>query len=552
MGSFIHYCKHCNAKLNVDDAWLGKSMKCPACSKKITFPNADGSIEQSNPAIDLKSASSTADADFPTAPDFAAAAIDSNMPSAPDFQMPDPPSAPSAPAPATGSSPRRIKLKPLSGNMPAVSAQNSSNTDTAASGEIPPPPTAPKSIVAPPAPPAVAEPQFESLGSFSSIPDLTGENSNDSSVQEKTVPETVSAETQSNAAVVEPAFIPLKKGFFKGSYFWGRLGSASVYVLAVITLLSGIYYSLHLYWDYRAAEDMIPEKQDLANVNKELTRREKSLSGQFKNAVNLLQGSGVISADGVLDGLQLSDDICRRPDPMPLGLLTSRELKVAQNILAQYKNSNAKIKEEFVRCFGRILTLESQNKGAGAANGISQIILQAGEVKKQFYANENTKLAQLNTLENAVRQVKNSVANNGTDAQKEEVKRFEAASSFVRKQLFPAESNITIVKAANAANTAGSNAKSNLSMAANLILSLANGWRLDEETAGMEMLLEKVPVLTEVYEKKKNDYLRKMGKEMVTLWLKTLLTAFALLVLGDVLRAYFDKADILRRIEGKK
>ena len=125
-----------------------------------------------------------------------------------------------------------------------------------------------------------------------------------------------------------------------------------------------------------------------------------------------------------------------------------------------------------------------------------------------------------------------------------------AASSFVRKQLFPAENNITIVKASGtgaAAKTDNSN-----EAAINLINSLAYGWRLDAEIAGMEMLLEKVPVLTEVYEKKKNAYLRVMGKRLVTLWLEVLLSAFALLVLGDLIRAFLDMADRLRNIEEKK
>ena len=75
---------------------------------------------------------------------------------------------------------------------------------------------------------------------------------------------------------------------------------------------------------------------------------------------------------------------------------------------------------------------------------------------------------------------------------------------------------------------------------------------MDTEIAGMEMLLEKVPMLTEVYEKKKNAYLRVMGKRLVTLWLEVLLSAFALLVIGDLIRAFLDMADRLRNIEEKK
>ena len=68
----------------------------------------------------------------------------------------------------------------------------------------------------------------------------------------------------------------------------------------------------------------------------------------------------------------------------------------------------------------------------------------------------------------------------------------------------------------------------------------------------MEMLLEKVPTLTNIYEKKKNAYLQEMGKNMVSLWIRTLLAAFAFLVLGDVLRGFFDMADAMRRGEGKR
>ena len=62
MGSFIHYCKYCNAKLNVDDAWMGKTMKCPACGKKINFPQADNEFESAAGSSDLS--------DVPSAPDL--------------------------------------------------------------------------------------------------------------------------------------------------------------------------------------------------------------------------------------------------------------------------------------------------------------------------------------------------------------------------------------------------------------------------------------------------------------------------------------------------
>ncbi|MBR7144453.1 MAG: hypothetical protein IKD10_05870 [Lentisphaeria bacterium] len=549
MGSFIHYCKHCNAKLNVDDAWLGKSMKCPACNKKITFPNADGSVEQSQPTIDLQVPLRSADADFPSAPQTPAVPASDEMPSAPDFRLPDPPTKTNVgSASGTGSSPRRIKLKPLQGKNETVDTKVGNSLAASAGDELPPPPFVPD-MPEPPAKvqdalPEVSKVEFEDMNTVSEMtemPEFPGQKMN---INTEEIPSVNSQSAVAPAA--ECVVVPVRKGFFNGSYFWGRLGSASVYVLAVVMVLTGIYYSFHCYWDYRAAEDRIPEKQALVNVNKELGIREKGLSEQFKNAINLLQGSGAVSKDGVLDGLVLSDTICRRPDPMPLGILTSRELKVAQDVLLQYKNSNAKLKEEFIKCFGKVLSLQKNDAGSAAGSNILQIILKAGEIKKQFYSNERAKLAQLDLLDNIVQQVK-KYANNTP-----EVKRFEAASSFVRKQLFPAENNVTVVKTSNAVSSGGINSQNDLSKGASLIVSLANGWRLDEEIAAMEKLLEKVPVLTEAYEKKKNDHLRKMGKELVTLWLKTLLTAFALLVLGDVLRAFFDKADILHRIEGKK
>ena len=483
MGSFIHYCEYCNVKLSVDDVWLGKSMQCPACNKKITFPEVADVFDQYPSTIELQSDSLSEDSD---------------MPSAPDFQMPEPPVAPDD-----------------------ISEDLTGENDS----------------------------EYEEIESFSDTPE--SENSDFSNAN--SVEEAPGNASDTVAPTAGAAFIPFKKGFFNGSYFWGRVGSASVYVLAALILLSGVYYSLHFYWDYTASEDKIEEKQTLTNVNKELNSREKSLSEQFKNAINLLQGSGTISRDGVLDGLVLTDDICRRPDPMPLGIQTDSELKVAQTVLEQYKTSNAKLKEKFVKCFGNILSWEKQSTGSTSARHVSQIILKAGEIKQQFYTNESVKLQLLDSLERAVENVKQSVESRGNAVQKREVKRFEAASVFVRKQLFPAENNITVVKSlGRTVLSGGDKSPGELAAAAKIIESLADGWRLDEEIAGMEKLLEKVPVMTKQYEKKKNDLLRKMAKEMVTLWLKTLLAAFALLVAGDVLRAFFDKADILRSIEGKK
>ena len=562
MGSFIHFCKYCNAKLNVDDAWLGKSMKCPACGKKITFPAADGSVVQSVPTInlrDLPNSGKSDTAEFPSVPDFALPTAPENVPQ---------------PKPSTASTPRRIKLKPLKGVNETVPSQPNISLPIG-SGEIPFPPLDESMPSTPsmPAPPKVMPPPPKDETIFESFSELPGENfvsENDTVVNKAAennfaagnntgtlgsaanIPESYTSTVAADFNADEPE--SLFKRFFSKNYFWGRLGSASVYVLAGVLVLVGIYFSLHIYWDYRSAEELIPEKHELAKVNKELNAREKSLSEQFKNAIHLLQGSGAVSQDGVLDGLPLAEDICRRPDPMPLGLLSSSELKTAQKILAQYQNSNKKIKEEFIKSFGQLLMLANQSKSSSVSGSLAQIILQAGEVKKKFYVNENAKLSQLDLLDKTVEGIKNAAAGSADSARQEAVKRFMAASSFVRKQLFPAENNITIVKASGTGSAASAAAKTDNSneAAINLINSLAYGWRLDAEIAGMEMLLEKVPMLTEVYEKKKHAYLRVMGKRLVTLWLEVLLSAFALLVIGDLIRAFLDMADRLRNIEEKK
>ena len=336
----------------------------------------------------------------------------------------------------------------------------------------------------------------------------------------------------------------------QSSYFWGRLGSAAVYVLAVIALLFGIYLSLNFYWDYRWAEDMLGEKQQLVTASCKLKILEKELSGQFKNTINLLQGSGSISKDGVLEGLQLSDEICRCPDPMPLGLLTFREVKIAQDVLAQYKKRNKMLKDEFINSFGNILILAKQDSDNVLQRNVSQVILQSGSVKKQFYSNASKKLLQLQQLENSVKKAQRNVEKSSSSAKLAELKRVEAASSFVRKQLFPADSNKTVVTTSNAFSY---NAPQNdLAAAANVIVSLADGWELDERIQEVDNLLQVVPRLTGDYEKSKKMLQRNMIKGIITLWLIILLTAFSLLVLGDVLRAFFDKADILRLMEGKK
>ena len=500
MGTFIHYCIHCNAKLNVDSAWLGKSMKCPACGKKITFPDTENSAGNDRPA----------------APDFNESA---NIPPEQDMQMPEPP--PIASQSGSDTAAPRITL-----NHKAPKAD-----------DMPLPPDAP-------------EPPKTKLKIADNAAASTPENppADDSKVEEP-VPLRAAAPVKNAVCFSDNDTGKTEEARSSKKYFWGRLGSASVWLLAAITLLSCAYFSWHLYIEYYAAEKMIPEKRALATVNKELNEREKNLSNQFKNAVSLLQGSGKISEKGVLDGIAFGNDICLRPDPMPLGLLSQHELNKALQVLEQYKESNRRIKEEFVRSFGKIMLLKKNSNPATAAlGGSSQIILQAGELKQRFYSNENYKKSILESLESRIQRMKQHLPTVNAE-QQILIKRFEAAAVFVRKQLFPNDNNVTVVRTSRPA--AGKSSRGDLDVAAELIVQLADGWQLDREIADMEALLKKVPVLTQSYEEKKNVLWRVMAKEQVKLWLEAILKAFALLVLGDVLRAFFDKADILRRMEEK-
>lgn len=502
MGSFIHYCKYCNAKLNVDDAWMGKTMKCPACGKKINFPQADNEFESAAGSSDL-----------------------SDVPSAPDLQLPDPPQTGSTTTGATAV--RRIKLK-------RKAKKTMDDMPTAPDSEMPLPPGADTPQEKPQLKIAVNSKNWSAAEDT-----LSGES------EEKPVPlrPTATLNTKNGSGEGGP-----ENNFFHKSYFWGRLGCRSVYVLAAMILFAGVYFSWHLYCDYRESEALIPEKIALAAANKELIRREKELSNQFKNAVSLLQGSGNIGSDGILDGMSLSSDICRHPDPMPLGGLSRRDLSKAQYVLEQYKQSNTKIKEAFVKSFGSI-PYKPDVAATAVSHGSNRIIVQAGELKQQFYTNENYKKSVLESLEVTMQNFKNKFSAGNTEQQRL-LKQFEAAAGFVRKQLFPNDNNVTVVKTRSTRSVPGK-AQGELEIAAGLIVQLADGWQLDLEIAEMERFLEKIPRLINVYNSKKTTLLRGMYKEQVSLWLKTLLLAFALLVLGDVLRALFDKADILRRMEGK-
>ena len=248
MGSFIHYCEHCNAKLNVDNAWLGKSMKCPACSKKITFPAADGSEVQSVPTINLRDLpnrkTSTESTEFPSAPDFA-------MPEAPEK-----PALPKSP-PTSGTSPRRIQLKPLKGVNETVPSQPNISLPTG-SGEMPFPPLMEQSepsdpsIPLPPSvmpPPAKDETVFESFSTLPGAGKIFGKDAEKNDIAKtetefetlNKATETTFSNTMPEMHYDEPAN-PVKL-FFGKNYFWGRLGSASVYVLAGIAVLCGFYFS---------------------------------------------------------------------------------------------------------------------------------------------------------------------------------------------------------------------------------------------------------------------------------------------------------------------
>ena len=113
MGSFIYYCEHCSAKLNVDDAWKGRTLDCPACGKKLSFA-ADDDDMPLPPGAEIQS--------------VPAAKNDDNMP------LPPPGIAKSAESAAPKktndkNTPRKIHMKPLSAAVSENSASSISSND---------------------------------------------------------------------------------------------------------------------------------------------------------------------------------------------------------------------------------------------------------------------------------------------------------------------------------------------------------------------------------------------------------------------------------------
>ncbi|MBR2356431.1 MAG: hypothetical protein IKA65_00210 [Lentisphaeria bacterium] len=539
MGSFIHYCEHCGAKLNVDDAWKGRVLECPACHKKISFAAEDENKPLPPNVIP--------DENMPLPP---GANKDENMPSAP-FIAPanagnssgaaDNNGAASEKLAHSNGSPRRIRMKPLSTAVSEPSEPNVSlTTQTAVSGDVSPTEedkTAP--VTASAAGPATT------MGRFNLR----------TNTMEFDAPQTQTFAPQTPPRTAPESEPPQKNG--KSPYPWGRLGTASVILLALITLLSAGYFTWDIVQEYKMNVELIPEKHQLAKVNKELNEREKSLSTHFKNAVLLLQGTGRIAADGKLDGLQLSEEICRRPDPMPLGVLSAKEMAEVKRILSQYKNSTTRIKEEFVKSFGAIGRLQSSknNLDSNAILAVSPVVLQAGEIKQNFYAQEQSKLAELKTLYQTLTDIERTLGDElkTNRAKQQELKKARSAAEFVKKQLFPKETNLTIVNTVNNSNgkTPTKDPKADLLAAIKLITSLSVDWQLDAEIKTMEQLLAKVPELQKIFAQKKALLLREACKEIVKIWLTALAIAFALMVLGDVLKAHLDSAEILQRILGK-
>ncbi len=446
MGSFIYYCEHCNAKLNVDNGWLGKTMDCPVCGKKITYPESGDIAEAANP-----------DFDFPDAPTFAANEGSGTASSA-GVETAD-----------------------------KLSSEGSAETQMSAA---------------------------EDIKSLQSADDL--------------------------AKIRE---ISCRKRC-KSKYFWGRASCVSVYWLAAAALLIGGYFSWDLYCDYCSAESMIPEKHELAQINANLNRYEKSLSVHFKNAVTILRGSGKISAQGVLDGLSLPENICRDPAPMPLSFSSRKDWAAANKVLEQYKYKNSMIKAEFLRCLGKIVVSSVNNTKINGQNK-NQIILQAGEVKKKFYIDEIAKRSQLEALEKNTANIKQLSGSSDLPILKAAVQHLEAVNAFVRQRLFPVDDNTTIVKTVGTAAEKSAEVPNEMLDVQNIMTSLATGWQLDWEIERMEELLKKIPVITDTYNQKSDLNIRHLCRALVYLWSKVLLIAFALLVLGDVLKAFFDKAELM-------
>lgn len=519
MGSFIYYCEHCSAKLNVDDAWKGRTLDCPACGKKLSFAAADADMPLP-PGAEMQSAPEPENAD--------------NMP------LPPPgvgkPAEAAAPKKANDKSiPRKIRMKPLSA---AVAEKSESSISESGLNDITSAANAEKS----------ADPQAGPHTAYVGPATVTSGKFNLRTNSMK-------VDAQQSQPPVQKSVPAANNG--KSSYFWGRLGVSAMVVMAVLSLIYAVFLSCIVSQVYALLVELIPEKQQLAEVNKQLNKREKSLSAHFKNAVLLLQGTGNINSDGTLNGLKLSEEICRRPDPMPLGVLSPQEMAEVRRILDQYKNSTNKIKEEFVRSFGAVGRLQSNknNLDSNSILTISPIVVQAGEIKQQLYANEAGKLKELNTLHQALTDIERNLGSElqNNRIKQAELKKAQAAVKFVKKQLFPKDSNLTIVHAVatNNGKAAAKDPKADLLTAINLISALSGDWQLDHEIRAMEQLLEKVPVLQKKFEQKKMLLFLIACVFMTGINLSALIWAFRLMVHSDFLKAHFDSAEILAKILGK-
>ena len=476
MGSFIHYCEVCNAKLKVDDSYREKGLQCPVCDSKITFVNDD----------------------FPMPPPEA-------MPAKSDIPQPE-----TRKSPPSG----KINLTPLAAK---------SNVESGG---------------------------LRQDGSHVTVSKSYGFIQDTASVAEDE-PAAIDSESQIDLFEEDPADDSV--------YFWGRLGVKSVKIIAAIILLAGVFFTIWFAVEYSNNVRRIPELIKLEDLNVTFNEREKKLNSEFSNVVTLLKGEGLISSQGVLDGMVLPAEACVMPSPMPYSVMTFGELRTALRILQQYQQRTLLVKQAFIDNFGRLLQsveLPTAGETLGGKNK-NEIVITTGGSKRNFYYAE---LLQRKQLENLLILLGQITAKQDEPERKDRVKsvdlrRFQAVAEFIGRRLFSQGDSTTIVRGSldntgknkNNGNIKRDELASEVLQINKIIKDLSGDWQVEYEIAAMDSLLKEIARNLKIFELKRRQLRWILCKQLVELYLAVLGSAFALLVFGDFLRGHFDMADIMRR-----
>lgn len=342
--------------------------------------------------------------------------------------------------------------------------------------------------------------------------------------------------------------------FFTRKYLWGRIGAASGKVLALLSIVAGVIFSIMQIADYSLALENIPEYQELEAAGQALTKQEKQLQKSFAGAELRLygtNGSGNLDTSGVFGGINFPQESAMLPGVMPLSLFSQRDRTRAENILKDYQKKLQVIRKAFIASFGQYFAPEIENSTTVQNFTSSRIVIRTGGEKFSFYNDENRKAAELNQLFYTLDQLKkdkNISRNNLAD-----IHRAEAVGKFIKQQLFSLAQHETVVHGSSR-NSSGSFSgtpaaiNANRKNAMHFIQMLAHDWQLEKIITQMDLTLQKSQIAGKIYTRKQSQLRQKLFKELFSLWVKVIMAAFVLAVFSDYLKAHFDGTELLSKI----